>query len=156
MNREDERNMLADRAQIRFAKLLAVAAFAALAFALLTGCQLFSSKKGGIRAPHSTPELYGALHAAEARLGMTHRTGSIRVEFREGTHPSRHGWSGVPADGGILGGVTSAGGAILLYLTGGKVHPHNAEHEMAHSILYSRGVPGEQHHATMKKAGFQW
>jgi len=156
MNPEDERNMLADRAQIRFAKLLALAAFAALAFALLTGCQLFRSSKSGIRAPHSTPELYGALHAAEARLGMTHKTGSISVQFREGTHPSRHGWSGVPGDGGILGGVTSVGGSILLYLTGGKVHPHNAEHEMAHSILYSHGVPGEQHHAIMRKAGFSW
>ena len=156
MHPDDERNMATDRAQIRLARLLAACAFAALAFALLTGCQLFRSSKSGIRAPHSTPELYGALHAAEARLGMTHKTGSISVQFREGTHPSRHGWSGVPGDGGILGGVTSVGGSILLYTTNGAVHRHNAEHEMAHSILYSRGVPGDQHHGIMRKAGFSW
>ena len=156
MNPEDERNMLADRAQIRFARLLAACAFAALAFAILTSCQLFGSSKSGIRAPHSTPELYGALHAAEARLGMAHKTGNISVQFREGTHPSRHGWSGVPGDGGILGGVTSISGAILLYTTNGAVHRHSAEHEMAHSILYSHGIPGDQHHEIMRKAGFQW
>ncbi len=129
-----------------------------LSLLLQTGCALFGSSKSGttISAPHSTDALYGALHAAEDVLGQKHAGGKIHVRFEEGDTPSSHGWLGKRVDGGVLGGQTTSHGNMLLYLTHGQVHPHNSQHEMAHAILYSRGIEGERHHDIMRAAGFRW
>lgn len=131
----------------------------ALAVLLLSGCALLGigvDKGTEIEAPHSKDVLYGALHSAEAQLGMQHRGGKIRVRYEEGSVMSSYGWKGKRVDGGILGGTTSSIGNTKLYLTDGKVHPHNAEHEMGHQVLFSNGFPANQHHEIMKAKGFRW
>lgn len=128
-----------------------------LAAVLLSGCAMFKSDSGTkIIAPHSADVLYGALHAAEAQLGQTYDGGKIRVRFEEGDVRTGYGWKGKRVSGGVLGGQTSSIGNTTLYLTDGKIHPHNAEHEMAHQILFSHGIPASQHHEIMKAAGFRW
>lgn len=131
-----------------------------LAVPLLTGCSTFSHSKKGteIKAQHSTAELYGALHSAEAKLGQTHKGGTIHVRFVPGTEMSNaSGWLGkrTSADRGVAL-ATYGGGAITIYTTNGKWRMQDAEHEMAHAVLDARGVPASEHHNTMKKAGFKW
>ena len=135
-----------------------VACVLLLAAPLLGGCAVFQRQPSGTRieAPHSKAELYGALHQAERMLGRTHRGGTIKVRFHEGDTRTHWGWKGRQVPTGIKGGHTTSQQRVLLYLTDGQLHAHNAEHEMAHTILFSHNIPANQHHNIMHAHGFRW
>ena len=131
-------------------------AVALLSLFVLTACSHFRSSGTKIVAPHSVPELYGALHEAERLLGRTHRGGTIAVRFEEGSQlsharPWRGRWNSDYR--GVALGQYEGRGNILLFTTAGQFRPETAIHEMAHAILDTHGIPWDQHHEIMRKAG---
>ena len=117
-------------------------------------------KQGGkvtLNAPRDKAQLYGALHEAEQRLGMTHKGGTITVKLEEGTMMSGvRPWLGRPyMDQGVANGYASTAGYVMLYTTKGRWRLETAWHEFAHMILWSRGVGVNEHHNMMRQHGIK-
>jgi hypothetical protein len=130
---------------------------ALLATCLLCGC---AHTRGGagdgrIEAPHSHGELEALLVHTEGALGLP-LIGSVRVRLPEGTIDHASGWRhGASPDGVSVWGFFQPPRYVTIFTTDRAFQLNTAIHELAHAVLFSNGIPLEQHHAIMREAGIR-
>jgi len=100
---------------------------------------------GNIIAPSHHAELNAAMASAEKKLGIQYAGSGVVVSF----------WQ-KPRAVGVLGihGGTTIGRHVGLYPDFTFIE---AEHEMGHAILSSRGIKSaDEHHRIMREKGFKF